>query len=301
MTEKTVVTLDASQMDVFGACETKWGFLYKENLRPVYWDKTGTEKMDLGTLFHELLLRYYRIRALTPGTNYMLDGDKALEDFFKSGKIQELGFDLQETGSFIRRRWADYIMKYPSNIDFIPIVANGKPGVEVGFTKKLFEDETRIYLVEGKLDILSITQHKQPIFWDHKSQEQARTFFDYTIQFLTYSWATGYRYGGINYIGTQKEVNKNSFRRQMIFFPEEMIDEWEAKMLTYFHKVYSHMRLGVKLDKNLSICGGNFKYYPCIFSRICWNPPEKQELIKWFWYAKKAPWTPWTEDIEEFE
>jgi|SRR5215510_2954154 len=292
--ERLILTLDSSQIDTISECETKWDLSYNQCLRLPFAD---TSKMDMGTLVHSLLARYYTRRAINPSQNYLMDAHWAFEDFIASHEIQNFGFDLNEVGGFLRKRFGEYAINYPPSVDFLPIVNKGEPAVEVGFSKILFQDKLRVYIIEGRIDLLSRISNKYawfPIFWDHKSQDKAAYFYKFTPQFKTYALATGYRYCGVNYFGLQQDSkNENVFRRQIFQMPEHLITEWKAYVINKFHRVYNFRKYGVPLDKNRGACPGTYDTHPCFFTSICDERKEKQDLVKWFNYIKVEPWQPW--------
>lgn len=291
--ERMVLALDGSQLDVLCSCQTQWGYTYDEHLRLYGAD---TSKMDMGTLVHDLLARYYTKRAVQPGTNWLLDGNEIFDQFLASGAIQKFGFDLNDVGQFLRGRFINYLMKYPPHVDFIPIRSrDGRAGVEVGFSKIIFQDEKVIYVIEGRIDLLSRVAGN-PIFWDHKSQDKVSNFYKFTPQFKTYALATGYKYCGVNYFGLQKELNGDTFRRTITEIPQYLVDEWKKIIIEKFHIVYMYKKFGVPLEKNRGTCPGTYDSHPCIFTRICDEPDEKHEIIKWFNYIKVKPWRPWEEE-----
>jgi hypothetical protein len=253
--------------------------------------------MDMGTLVHDLLARYYNRRALNPSNNYLMDAHWVFEEFIASRIIQNYGFDLQEVGGFLRQRWGQYVMFYPPNIDFLPIVHKGEAATEVGFSKIIFQDKLRIYVLEGRIDLLSTIQARSitfKIFWDHKSQDKASYFYRYTPQFKTYALATGYRYAGVNYFGLQKDSNnENVFRRQIFNIPEHLITEWKAFIINKFHRIYNFKKYGIPLEKNRGACPGTYDTHPCVFTRVCDEQTDKQDIIKWFNFIKVEPWQPW--------
>jgi len=293
--ERTILAMDSSQLDTFMSCETLWGFTYDECLRL---PDANTTKRDMGTLVHDLLARYYTIRTLTPGSDWLNDGGKAFEELVASRAIQSFGFDIQETGKFLRERWINYLMTYPPDRDGLaPALRSkdGRAGVEVGFARIIYQDKVRVYVLEGRIDLLS-KRTGYGVIWDHKSQEKAQNFYKYTPQFKTYSLATGYRYIGVNYFGLQAEKTDKTFRRTITQIPEFLIDEWKTNIIKIFHKVYDYKVLGKPLEKNRSTCPGTFDSFPCVFSRICDEPAEKHELLKWFNFIKVKPWKPWMEE-----
>jgi hypothetical protein len=268
---------------------------YQQNLRLIGAD---TSKRDTGTLVHSLLARYYTIRTLEPGRDWLQDGDRAWNEFVATKEIQSFGFDLQETGKFLRERWSAYLMQYPPEFDGIKPIRSkdGRAGIEVGFAKIIHQDHEKIYIIEGRIDALSKVLNHYGIVWDHKSQDKAQDFYKFTPQFKTYTMVTGYKYCGVNYFGLQDKVNEQTFRRRVYQIPQYLIDEWRQIVISKFDKVYAFLKGEYQLEKNRGTCPGTYDSHPCIFTRICDEPAEKHEIIKWFNFIKVKPWKPWMEE-----
>lgn len=296
MSEKLIITLDASQIHEFMTCEQRWHYGYVENLRLA---DMQTEAMDKGTLVHKLLETYYFYKAEDcDGLTQMQLGEKTVEAFKVNNYTGRAGFP-KDTENFLINRFIAYLMYYSGNRDLEPITNNGVPGVELGFSKILFEDENVVYIVEGKIDLIHVVGEN--LAWtDHKSQDRLNNLYNFKPQFLTYAWATGYDYGGINYFGMQKEVKDYTFRRTFVHYPRWMRERWEGKMLKVFRQV-EHMKRDPTccgIEMNLNSCAGAFESHPCPFTQLCETEnDEMRENIKAFKYKKVEKWSPWK--IEE--
>jgi len=188
--------------------------------------------------------------------------------------------------------------------DFVPLVnKNGVPAVELGFSKILFENESRIYIVEGRIDLISKFEDKL-FFTDHKTQGTKKDLYGFKTQFLTYAWATGLSDGLINYVGTTKEPNKDTFRRQHINFPKHMIDLWKDQMTGIFNDIYYQTHeLSEKapiensdraFGRRLTSCAGAFESNPCQYIPICTSQTlEMKQSIKKFNFVESKIWRPW--------
>lgn len=301
---KLVITLDSTALRSFMTCEQQWAYAYVENLRRF---NETTIYLDKGTLVHKLLEVFYTLRALRPREDRYAH-QKIVVDLFKKGKLLKTsGLDKTEE-DFICGRFLQYVMKYMS-YDFVPQMRNGKVGVEIGFSKVLYEDEQVICIVEGKIDLLSKTPHPNggfDCFVDNKSQEQKKDLYPYKIQFLTYAWATGFRWGYINYFRLQEKYSETeTFRRELIYFDAWQVEKWKSQALKVFFKVYETMikyqidnqddLKGWMFNQNLNSCAGPDEKRPCYFTKICENP-GKDEAIKKVYYDKVAKWVPWNKE-----
>lgn len=293
---KFILTLDASQISTFQWCPLSWWYSYKENLI-----KKGikTTALDTGTLVHSLLDIYYNLRAAEPNVDKLIQASAAIESF----KLAKLTQDL-ELENFLCQRFLLYVQRYLSD-DFNVIVNNGVSGVELGFSKVLYEDSNVLFIVEGRIDLINYIQGDIPAFTDHKSQSRFNELYGYTPQFKTYAWATGYEYGIVNYFGLQDDKDNKLlkagklFRRTLIHFEPWMIQEWELKMLNIFWDIKNlidgpMIELAIYNVRNDNSCAGSFNSNPCQFTDICEiGNFEMKQKIKEFKYNKKESWTPW--------
>lgn len=299
------LTLDSSQIYEFQTCPLKWYYKYKENLRL----SNLAQKIaaDKGTLVHHLSELYYTQRALLPNGNALLQLNDAIETFKTTKVTKDLFPDDDGTlESFICQRFALYVQRY-LNEDFqVQVGANGDAGVEIGFSNLLFENDEVRFVLEGRLDLLIKLANGELAWVDHKTQEKTSDLYSYKTQFRTYALATGFNYGIINYIGMQQDKNnellRNNklFRRSLIHFPKEMIQEWKFKIITIFEKIYTGLtnenpEKYFYESKNESACAGAFDSWPCEYSAICeefnWDFKNK---VKDFKYTKVKPWSPWS-------
>lgn len=294
---KFTLALDASQFKQYMTCSQSWYYSYQENLRL---QTTDTEAMDKGTLVHNLMDIYYNLIAQSPNCNKNDAAEGAIEFFKKSKVVESMGFP-QDTEKFIVARFAQYLFFYGNN-DFTPILAGGVPSVELGFSKILYENDDVCFIVEGRIDLIA-RLGDQLVFIDHKTESQAGDLYSYKPQFRTYAWATGLKYGGVNYFGMQKEVGAKTFRRQIIEFPEHIVEEWRLKMLSIFWEISISFQdkdlcdtknIEYKYRRNLASCAGPYEKHPCQFTHLCETKDnEMRENIKQFKYKVSEPWQPW--------
>ncbi len=288
--KKFILTLDASQISTYLNCPMAWKYAYIENLRVV---GGPSESIRKGSLIHTILDSYYSIRAQFPTlSNYDAAAMSLL--FTKKVKLCAAAGLSDEFEKFIEKRIYDYVTRY--NNDDFRVFKNSKmeSSTEVGFSKILFEDEKFLFIVEGRIDLISETNQHEILWVDHKTQERVTNLYNYTPQFLTYAWATGYKYGMINYFGLQKEVQRDTFRRQLIHFPTFMLKRWEEKMLDIFNEIAYTVLNKNEFKFNWDRCAGAFNSNPCVYTHI--DELESETLkknIKAFKYEKVAPWHPY--------
>jgi hypothetical protein len=209
-------------------------------------------------------------------------------DLFKKLKVN---FNLsKEEIVFICSRFLQYVTSTYGS-DYRPVVKNGIPAVELGFSKLLYEDDNYLFVVEGRIDMLAII-NGETIFVDHKTQGKVQELYKFSPQFLTYAWATGLSKGIINYIGLQDTLVDKSFRRQLISFPKWKINEWKKKMMTIFSSISSTILYGSGFERNENSCQGKFGW-PCQFTMLCETENINiQQGLKEQFYEIKI-WKPW--------
>lgn len=285
-----VLALDASQISQYLHCPRSWYFRYHKGLTRAGLKRTA---LDKGSLVHQLCDLYYNLRAMNPGVPAMVHGT-AVINLIKNWKNT---FNLsKEDTEFLCMRFFQYVATYMAH-DFIPVTKSGLPSVELGFSKVLHEDENVLYVVEGRIDLIADFGGFRH-FVDHKTQGQAKALYQYCPQFLTYAWATGLQRGMINYFGLQKEMTKDTFRRQAIFFPAWKLKEWERKMVAVFDSIRIDLENPDFLPFNAATmnqqsCGGAFNSAPCMFTQLCETASsamrqsmEAQNYVIQFW----KPW-----------
>lgn len=293
---KYTLVLDASQMKQFGICNLSWAYQYREHLMKAELD---TEAMDKGTLVHLLLEKYYKLRLKEPNLDVYSSSSLAIQEYQNSEIVKTSYFPL-EIHQHICKRFVQYV-GYWAGRDIRPISKNGIPGVELGFSKILLENEEVLFVVEGKIDTIIDVGNDQLGIVDHKSQDRDARYYYYRPQMLTYAWATGASYGMINYFGLQKEYKeKVSFRRDTMQFPKWMISRWEKQMIKIFYNIantdYNFPKdiNEYKFERNFSSCAGAFETHPCMFSHLCESESqETREALKQNKYKTLEPWSPW--------
>lgn len=303
MSSKLIITLDSSQMKTFMECEQKWCMSYVENLQ---YHLAKMIYLDKGTFVHKLLEVFYVLRTLNPKEDRFIT-QKTVIDLYKKGKLFKHSGLTKEDEQFICERFLQYVMKWIS-YDFVPSKRNGTPGVEIGFSKVLYETEESLYIVEGKIDLISQTNHPIPFdcFVDNKSQERMKNLYPFKPQFLTYAWATGFKWGIINYFRLQQKYDpRDTFRRDLIYFEDWQVNKWKVKMIRLFERIERVMRKNEisqmenlkpeMFEQNELSCGGANESSPCSFTHICENPGYEKEM-KMVYYNVRSKWSPWTEE-----
>lgn len=286
---KLTLSLDSSQIVSYMICPQNWNNLYHKNIRKADLKKTA---LDRGTIIHNLADIYYNLRALDPKGSYSTHANSTVEMYRKN--FTERIVDKEDL-EFLFKRFGQYIFRWAATgNDFRPLIKNGRPSVELGFSEIIHEDENYLFIIEGRLDLLASIG--ETIFWvDHKSQEQEKHLYKMKPQFMTYGLATGLP-GIINYIGLQKELKPSHLRRtELMIFPRWKLDKWKERII---NKVF--IPLATTLANNYSFeesdesCSGAYDSTPCQFTDICeCQSLEMRNQVEKFKYVQVKPWRPW--------
>jgi hypothetical protein len=318
---KYVLALDASQIKTYdGECNLMWAYLYRENLRL---SGIKTDAMDKGTIVHYLLEQFYKILAHDPKISRVDAMNISIENFdrlIKEHPESSYGFD-KEILDFLRRRFIQYVYFWAGR-DLFPAInkENNEAGIELGFSKVLYEDENVLFLLEGRIDMIHVyspgTDPKLCVV-DHKTQDREMNHFEYRVQMMTYALAADVDYSMINYIGLQKEVTPKSFRRQTANIPKWMRERWRDYILDkvywpifsidkhypqphHIEHLLNEESIEQKFKRNLSNCAGAFDTHPCMFTTLCYTEnDELRALLKHQKYEVVEPWQPWKLKLEE--
>ncbi len=319
------LVLDSSQITSFLECDRLWKYKYDEKLTS---SNQVREDMAMGTYGHKLLEIYYTNIALgkTISESQKIAMDAPIDqehemvgiqckhcgifasgDFIGSEKICKRFPLSQENRQKVRTRFQDYWMTYSKN-DITPlmgnpehkiVVENGipkdvyvpKPLVEQGFSYELLNNESYLFVLEGRVDLMG-TLSGYTGFMDHKFQSRERSLYDRSIQFRNYSLATGLSFGIVNYIRLHKEVKATTLERQLIWFTPQEREAWKLELIGIFKRIAHDMQSG-EFPKRRNSCEGKFGY-PCEFTKVCDEPlVQVGEAIKQMHFVKREEWKPW--------
>lgn len=331
MADKFVLILDSSQIDAFLQCPTYWYYAYRRRLEPSR--REPNVPMNSGTYGHKLLEIIYKERAKGNGKNaidvafsYDIDketcrcshgrdrhADDGYEPLVGEGLInlcRSIGCPCQSfepvpfplslpDREFVKNRVLEYTFVEGTSIP--ELVATSPDHVEVGFSEKLFEDDERIYILEGRIDLLGRVANNCDEGWaDHKFQARASNLYTKSIQFRNYSMVTRRTIGVINYIRFAKKIEKDfTFKREILSFSKLEMDAWRRNLIL----LYREFEKVIKADdwynnedryRRRNACSGKFGY-PCDYTPLCENfmMPGLIQLTEQADFKQKAEWRPW--------
>lgn len=347
MPNKFILTLDSSQISTFMECPTKWFLQYRKSLIPNK-AKRSTTPMDMGTYGHKLLEIMYKERAKGNEKGAIdvalaFDIDKETCRCAHSSEyhgykiitreqIPELDCISQETSGkctatgctcqefdpkgfpldalereSVRNRFLDYTM-FEGTV--IPELIPPSPDhVEVGFSKKIYEDELYLFILEGRIDLIGqIAPNVERGWADHKWQARKSQLYTKTIQFRNYSLVMEMPIGVINYVRLADKLDKETFQRAVLSFSRQEMNWWSDQLISTFFNVAKAIQTmsvdGTNEDhwyepddefRDRSACPGKYGYF-CDYTQICENAFMGPELIKIDLaenYTKRPEWRPW--------
>src|SRR6266699_693617 len=200
---KFTLALDSAQLGTFKTCPQSFKFMFKQNLRLYGLSRPAADK---GTIVHSMLDVYYTLNALNSKVDKLKHINTTVKLVKDNKLVQAYGFD-GETEQFIAKRFIQYGFKYYGK-DFAPIVKNNKVSVEIGFSVPIYEDKENLFILEGRIDLLTRHPDFGLMFIDNKTQDRISFLYPYKLQFMCYALATRAKYGIINYFGLQQKYDE---------------------------------------------------------------------------------------------
>ena len=270
--------------------------------------------MAKGTYIHKMLELYYKGMANGGQSGAMLDyalayniDDQECECGHSKEEHSEnldncihcdcnqwkpIEFPLpKEFRELVKKRFTEYVWTYQNN-DFLVV---NPDFVEVGFSEKVYEDDSYLFILEGRIDLIGRLRNCS-VFVDHKSQERKRNLYEQRIQFRNYAWATKQLFGVINYIRLTKTVDASTYQRVITTFNTYDIEWWHIELINIFKKVANALdkyELTGEFEHEWSACEGKYGY-PCNYTQLCNEHSRitRNALIRQF-YEKRKEWRPW--------
>ena len=274
------LALDSTKITSYLTCPTMFNYEHEVGIVKTGRDRTA---LDKGTVMHGLVERYYK---------KLWEGETTSNAMgFSLSQLGELKKEVDltdEVFSLLSRRFIEYCSNYKDDKLQIESSLFNKPSIEVGFSVPILDTPDFYFVLEGRIDLIA-TLGGIKLFIDHKTQERKKDLYPYSIQFMNYALVTGLRHGMVNYIGLSKEVNKDTFRRKLIYYGELKLQQWKKKVIDIFFKVLGDK----KRDQNFAMCGGMYGY-PCQYHELCeqTDPSIRNGLIQ-VQFEKRAEWKPW--------
>jgi hypothetical protein len=196
-------------------------------------------------------------------------------------------FELDlSTRQAVQTRVREYFFTYQHN-DFQSIAE------EVGFSEIIFEDDSNLFVLEGRIDLIATLQGLDCIV-DHKFQMRQHQLYQKSVQFRNYALVCKKLLLIINYIRLHKAVGKETLVRELVNFTVPELLAWKQKLIGIFFRVKSALTLAPALEQNSSACPGRFNY-KCSYIALCDEPNPEVALRKQqqLYRINENPWRPW--------
>ena len=329
---KFVLTLDSSQISDFLDCPTLWEYKNVKRLQPV--SAGENVPMSMGSYGHKLLEIIYKCRAEGDGVSaidqaFNYDVDKL---FCRCGHgkehhnphVLELDDTLEKYCTIVgcqcldfvpvpfplsapnRERVKNRVLEYTfcEGTAFPTLVPKSPDHIEVGFSHKLYEDESRLYILEGRIDLLGkIASNCENGWADHKFQIRERDLYLKSIQFRNYSMVTDLSIGVVNYIRFAQKIEKDkTFKREIISFSRVELRNWEQQLIQIFNQVERFAKLEERRlwlsdteIRNWGACSGKYGY-KCDYTGLCEASLVNQNLVQILEkqdFKEKPIWKAW--------
>ncbi len=320
---KITLVLDSSQISTYLNCPQKWYNQYVRRIIPIG-IPTSSEPMDAGTYIHKLLDIYYVERAkgelnlnsiLLKCLSYDPDNDicecGCIAEYHKNISSLNLNectrcnkclkyrphpFPLPlETRTKVRDRFKDYVGKWNTN-EFIPL---SPKHVEVGFSEPIYEDSENLFVLEGRIDLLSTLQGLK-VMVDHKSQMQIHWLYPKSVQFKNYALVSKCNTVIINYIRLHKQITPDTLVRDVVTFNQFELQAWKKELIDIYFRIKKDL-LNKSFDKNWDSCKGFGKTFNknepkyCHYDNLCTEFNSQMLAIKerTLYKIQEKIWRPW--------
>lgn len=330
MTNKIVITRDSTQITDFLTCQQYWAYRHADRLVPIRAEKPDGKKDDaktMGTFGHLLLERYYRAMACEALQSAAMANALAFDvDVMKCECRHDLELhtrpqptdaniivpfgttdfcadvncpcvhwnpkklELDESSrTRVRNRLKDYWYTRSLGHDFIP---DSPESIEVGFSELLYEDCERMYILEGRIDMLASLVGTKCVV-DHKFQLRRKSLYTRAIQCRNYALVTGRPLFIYNMIRLADKVDGQTFERPIASFTSDYLAWWKLRLINIFHKMYLAEVEGEEYERNESMCTNKYGY-ECEYTPLCDEIHEESRAAQQrTLYQIGEVWRPW--------
>ena len=292
---KLVLSFDSHALSTFQRCPEEFRLTHVKHL------ETAQSKSfyDNGTLVHLMLGLYYRLRrrGYSVEKASMAVIEKRYQRFCSKFPIS------QEDKMLILTRFAEYVSHYRNEM-------HQPVGIEVGFSEKLYENDSFIFIYEGRVDWIGKTFVEKMgrilHFEDHKTRSQNYELDVQKNQFYGYAWMMkkvfGKDYdgwGSVNYFGLQADKSQKMrkdgslFERVWFQFSDKEILQWEKDTIFWFFRIAQAMLHNVfprtwQCDRKFGVCP---------MKKICVQPEDWQKKLVMidgvYFKRREKKWTAW--------
>lgn len=296
MPKKSLI-LDSTQIAEFLLCPRMWHYKYSMKLTS-HFSKRVNVPMQQGSLGHKYLERYYKNLGsrITPHKAMSAAINELNPEEESNGEITLQMPEIQQVKDSL---W-NYFFCYQAAGDF----EIEKPEqVELGFSEKIYEDDDKLFVLEGKIDLLRpIFRGNQLGFADHKFQTRKHDLYRRNVQFKNYALVTKTAVAMVNYIRLTKKVDETTFDRQMLTFGPMDHEAWRGRLIGIFNRVLNKLEVAnvdplfwqtMGSEPNWAMCSGQYGY-ECEFTNVCEETsPHAALVVLNSNFVTKQEWKPW--------
>lgn len=289
--EKFTLIVDSTQLSSFSECPAQWDYAHNQHLEQIGSNKKA---MNMGSYGHVMLENYYKKLAIGCTTNDAVDYAVSVPP------EERLELNSEEI-SILKDKIRIYSYTYAKG-DFVPL---NPESVELGFSYKLYEDDSRLFILEGKLDHY---QHTPALgsyngvrsIMDHKFQMRRHDLYEKRLQFRNYALATNSNLFVINYISMTKKTDETTFRRKVVPFSSLELELWKSRLIQMFKKMETSIKLAeghfgpaIPYEHNWGSCENKYGY-ACQFAALCEaNNQYEFDQAKATKFVTIGKWNPW--------
>ena len=249
---KHVLILNSHSLSDYQRCPKRYEY---NNLIQIEPSATRTV-FAIGTYWGKMLEIYYRNCHKSDTVR-----DKLVKRMSKCAANNEQ-FDDKD-GNMLSTRILEYWKRYRN--EQVKVL-----GVEIGFSIILYEDNSHLFIYEGRPDrILSIPDPFNPsrsviCISDDKTRARNVDLLDYNNQINGYLVAAKTNYFMYNYMGKQMDLTK-AFARQIVHRSDTELNKWKQNTIAWYHRILAD-RISGKFLESLQ-CEG--QYSTCEFISLC--------------------------------
>jgi len=263
---KQIYVIDSQILNTTQDCSRKANYTFGMNLEPVL----KPDYFEKGDLMHQVLAEYYNLRGQRQQwESWNWKHKDVIQRCCKVGQEASVKMNLDaNVVDEVLRTCTEYL-EYTENDGWDRIVA-----VEEVASKILYEDEKRIFLYQGKLDLVIELSNCPILPIDHKSASRRGTPNFLSNQFQGYCWLLDVNTIVINKIGFQKTLKpQEKFERHVLSYPKELLNEWQENTI-YWIKKYIKDSEENHFAPNYTSCD---KYSGCIFQKVCGSTADSRK------------------------
>lgn len=303
MTDRLIVRVDATVLNVMDSCPERWRMQFYENWQP----QKKAIALERGILMHQMLEHFHREKM--KGRNKPSDMPSLVEECLMVGRIFASNSANIDSSEFQEdmRVFKEYFQRW--QYDSWEILA-----VESPFSIPLYDSPKLLILYEGILDLVARDPSLGLIIVDNKTESRKSEPFILSHQFEGYQWASPHISKKINPEGKQLPlvVNKigyqqnakmeyeydnfrekrvdTRFRRLLMQSTPAALAEWREDAIRLVIDSIGwakDIEAGKRMRKNRTSCD---KYSGCMYQKVCKEPEEVREHKLTVDFFKDKPW-----------